>query len=163
MLGIAVRIDRVIYRIEVEVCMLFLAVIVVVLGLNVFLRYTFSSPLAWIPDLSTLLLIWITFVGASAFYKNQGHIAIQAFVSLLSPSVRLGFGCFVAAIIGLIVFITGSIALQAIQVQKNQLITALGLPRSFFSFPIVWASISMFLTSCIRVLLFFRSKRNPIN
>ncbi|MDF3919188.1 TRAP transporter small permease [Salinicola sp. LHM] len=43
---------------------------------NVFMRYLFSSPLAWSEEILQLLMVWATFLGASALVRRNEHVLI---------------------------------------------------------------------------------------
>lgn len=43
---------------------------------NIFMRYLFHSPLAWSEEVLQLLLIWVTFLGASALVRYNEHVLI---------------------------------------------------------------------------------------
>ncbi|WP_110668044.1 TRAP transporter small permease [Salinicola halophilus] len=43
---------------------------------NVFMRYFLSSPLAWSEEILQLLLVWASFLGASALVRRNEHVLI---------------------------------------------------------------------------------------
>lgn len=51
--------------------------IVLIMGLQIFLRYIFGEALAWPEELSRYLFIWFTFLGMSYSIKNKSHIRID--------------------------------------------------------------------------------------
>lgn len=60
---------------------------VVLVFTNVVL-HQFSRDLAWVIELSELLLVWVTFLGAAAATRRGGHMAVGELVALLGPVGR---------------------------------------------------------------------------
>ena len=53
----------------------------------VVMRYVFSDTPVWGEEGVRLLLVWLTFMGASIGLKHDTHIRINAFDSILPPKV----------------------------------------------------------------------------
>ena len=64
-------------------CALILAGIAGVLCLQVVMRYVLANPLIWADEAARILMVWLTFVGATLAYRTKSHIAI----TLLSDSI----------------------------------------------------------------------------
>ncbi|MDQ3059934.1 MAG: TRAP transporter small permease [Pseudomonadota bacterium] len=72
-----------------------LAVMVVLVFTNVFLRYAFNSGIAVSEELSRWLFVWLTFMGAVVALNENGHLGTDAFVGKLplwGKKVCLGLG-----------------------------------------------------------------------
>lgn len=52
---------------------------------NVFMRYLFASPLAWSEEVLQLLLVWATFLGASALVRRNELVLIGLLSERLPP------------------------------------------------------------------------------
>lgn len=65
-----------------------LAVILSLTLAQVILRYFFDSPLLWSEELSRLLVVWMTFIGAAAVCWQGRHLSVDVFVVLLPERVR---------------------------------------------------------------------------
>jgi TRAP-type C4-dicarboxylate transport system permease small subunit len=52
---------------------------------QVVMRYVFSAPLVWPEELATLLLAWITFLGAAAVQADDSHLGIDTLRAYLAP------------------------------------------------------------------------------
>ncbi len=57
-----------------------------VIGLQVFFRYALNDSLFWSEELGRLILVWLTFLGASVAYKRGAHIGVDALVNALPPA-----------------------------------------------------------------------------
>lgn len=65
-----------------------LAVIVGIMLLAVWTRYVDNDPVAWSEQLSRILFVWITFLGAAVLYRRGYHLAVTYFLDLLPPPLR---------------------------------------------------------------------------
>lgn len=73
---------------EVALSAAFLTVTVLVVIINVILRYGFKSGLFWVEEVATVSFIWSVFVGAAAAYRHKMHIGIDLITSLFPERVR---------------------------------------------------------------------------
>ena len=65
-------IDRIVARFEYYLLLMLTLIVTVILVLQVILRYVFSNPLFWAEEVSTILLVFITFLGLSLLvYRRQ--------------------------------------------------------------------------------------------
>ncbi|QCK85685.1 TRAP transporter small permease [Phreatobacter aquaticus] len=75
-----------------EIAKLFLgtcvAAIVLITIAAVWWRYVINSPIAWIEQVSNMLFIWITFVGAAVLYRQKLHIGVDMFMDMLKGRAK---------------------------------------------------------------------------
>ena len=62
-----------------------LAVMVVLVFGNVFMRYAFNSGFTLSEELSRWLFVWLTFLGAVVALRENGHLGTDMLVGKLSP------------------------------------------------------------------------------
>lgn len=67
-----------------------LAGIVGASALQVCFRYVLNAPLPWPEEVSSLLLVWLTYVGALVLPESRLHVAIDALYGRLPPAARRG-------------------------------------------------------------------------
>lgn len=98
---------------------LFLCVTVLVVIVNVALRYLFHGGLFWAEEVATTSFIWSVFIGSAAAYRYKMHIGID-FISQLGPAK---FRAAVAVIINfLMLIINGYIVyLSTLFISANKL------------------------------------------
>lgn len=60
----------------------------VALTYDVIARFLFHSPTSWAADVSTIMQIWVVYVGMAYVLKERNLIRITAFVRLASPFWR---------------------------------------------------------------------------
>lgn len=77
-------VDR-LMRLDEVIASLALFGLFVVAVANVFMRYLLSAPLAWSEEVLQLLMVWATFLGASALVRRNEHVLIGLLNDKLSP------------------------------------------------------------------------------
>ncbi len=114
-------------------------------------RYGFHHPLTWPEELCTLLLVWMTFLGASLLLKKEQHIEIDFFTKLLPQRAQqvLALVNYVLMFGFLVVVAWGAYKLQFFQ--SRHYTVALGIPKNYFSLPVLISSVLM----CLYILLAF--------
>ncbi|WP_432415183.1 TRAP transporter small permease [Chromohalobacter israelensis] len=68
-------IDRIMRLDEVLASAALFAIFLVAI-VNIFMRYLFDTPLAWTEEVLQLLMVWATFLGASALVRRNEHVLI---------------------------------------------------------------------------------------
>ncbi|MGR5503187.1 TRAP transporter small permease [Vibrio sp. DNB22_10_4] len=86
-------------RIEEWVITLLLANIVILIFVQVCMRYVFNSSLSWSEELVTWSFIWFIWVGVSYGFKTRKHICVTAFVDLLPQRAKVILNILVSVII----------------------------------------------------------------
>jgi TRAP-type C4-dicarboxylate transport system permease small subunit len=64
------------------------AAIVLITLAAVWWRYVVNAPIAWIEQVSNILFIWITFVGAAVLYRQKLHIGVDMFIEMLKGRAK---------------------------------------------------------------------------
>jgi len=57
----------------------------VIVAVQVFCRYVLNHSLFWSEELARFLLVWLTFLGASAAYRRKAHPTIDVIYGRLRP------------------------------------------------------------------------------
>lgn len=135
-----------------------MAIMSVLVFINVVLRYGFNSSIGTSEELSRLLFVWLTFLGAiSAFAKNS-HVRVDSFLNRMPSKLR-----HVISILSdlAMLFVCGMILVgcwRLSALNTNNFLPVSGVPVSVLYFAGVPASI------CIGGMLitrFWRSLANP--
>jgi len=66
---------------EEILCSVFLVTMIVLVIVNVFLRYLFSYSIFWAEEVATICFVWLVFVGASATYKHKMDMGIDVLIT----------------------------------------------------------------------------------
>lgn len=64
------------------------AAIVLITLASVWWRYVINAPIAWVEQVSNILFIWITFIGAAVLYRQKLHIGVDMFIGMLKGRAR---------------------------------------------------------------------------
>ncbi|HLR52770.1 MAG TPA: TRAP transporter small permease [Candidatus Avamphibacillus sp.] len=111
--------------------------IIILVGLNVLMRYVFISPIAWTEEISIALFVWMTFIGVSSAMKRGGHIGVDYFVRKMPFSLKVvsevirGF-----AIMLVLVYIFIVLGFDLIDASSRKKTTILGMQYKFIYFAI---------------------------
>jgi len=92
------RLMRLIGLVEETLAVLLLIGISAVVLLQVFGRYIFVNPFIWPEELTRLMLVWLTFVGAAAVTRRGAHIAVDMLIRRLPPVTALVLATLVEAV-----------------------------------------------------------------
>ena len=79
--------------IEKTVAGVFLMLIVLSMGTQVFARYVFDKPFQWSEELARLALIWMTFVSATFVLADGQHIAVDMLSNRLGARGKFWIEC----------------------------------------------------------------------
>jgi TRAP-type transport system small permease protein len=85
------------------------AIVVITLA-AVWWRYALNAPLAWPEQVSRIMFVWVTFVGAAVLYRERLHIAIDMFVLRLSKPLQRATAWLIEGVVlifNLVLFIYG--------------------------------------------------------
>jgi TRAP-type transport system small permease protein len=124
-------------NLEEIACGLLLASIIVVMFLEVVLRYLFKAPFLWTDEYTRLALIWMTFLGVIVAVKRGSHITVDVLVLRFSRPWQKG-----CALVGKLVFLGFSVLMILNGIQLTILkmgipTPALGWSWGLFYFPLV--------------------------
>jgi len=65
-----------------------LVVITLIIPLGVFMRYVVNRPIGWPEPAAVIMMITFSFIGGAAVYRANVHIAVQALLKAVRPSLR---------------------------------------------------------------------------
>ncbi len=87
-----------------------ISITVVLVIVNVFLRYGFGFTLPWGQELSVICFIWAVYLGISSCYKNNLHMGVDAILSVLPQRALAPFRLlvlfFLLSLNGLLAFLS---------------------------------------------------------
>ena len=67
---------------------LLIGAIVLITLAAVWWRYVIEDPLSWTEQLSRILFVWVTFLGAAVLYREKNHITIDMFLGMMPPPLK---------------------------------------------------------------------------
>lgn len=135
-------------KIETVIGVVIFATIVIIVVLQVALRFGLGKSILWAVELSELLFIYLSFIMADVVYKDRGHIKIDYFYGKLSSTWK-SLVSIVSYVLILVLFLYSlpeSITLIKMQ-SGHTLAVALPLNKSYWTFPVLIAFSSMIFTT----------------
>ena len=78
----------------------------------VMMRYVWNRPVPWIVEISSYLMLYITFLGTAWLQRKGGHVEVDLFTGRLKPRVRAAFKTITSlggAVVGFILAWKGSL------------------------------------------------------
>lgn len=119
------------------VCMILLALMVVVTGLQIVCRVFFTA-LPWSEELARYLMVWLTFIGAGCVYKHAGHISVTLAQALLPDLGKKGMQVLVHLLCGALFVVAVWFGVKYMGLQAKQLSAALRIPMKwvYLSIPV---------------------------
>lgn len=131
---------------------LLLGFMVVIVFLNVVLRYGFNSGIHLSDELSRYALVWLTFLGAVLTLLDNNHVNIETLVALLSRRGRLVCMAAVQIIILIcsLLMLLGTIALHPLN--QTMRATVSGIPMNWVSDVLGVAAVGFGLIAAYRLV-----------
>lgn len=157
------RLNKFITAAEKWGCVLILSVIVSSILLQVFSRYFLGNPLTWPEELSTFLLVWVTFLGASWVIKQSRHAAVESFVNLLPVRLKLVVGIAVNLIISCFLVLVLVSSFSLFPHLWDVRTVSLRIPRCCFLLAVIVSFSSMLVFFIEDILTKIQSVRNKEN
>lgn len=117
-------------HLEDTILMIFLLAMVLVLGLQVVMRYIFNSSLTWSEELTRYLFVWSTFISISFCFKHDSSIKIDQFFKLFPKKSQklLDTMAHIIMIFFMLVLFYQAVLLTNNTMQTGQVSPAMGLP-----------------------------------
>jgi TRAP-type C4-dicarboxylate transport system permease small subunit len=102
------RIAYIFKNLEEIICGTFLVSMVLLVIVNVLLRFFFSYSIFWAEEVATICFVWAVFIGGAATYKNRMDIGIDILITKMPEgvqrAVRFGVDVLLLAINGYIFY-----------------------------------------------------------
>jgi len=113
-----------------------MAAMVIVVSLQVLLRYVFNTSLDWAEDVARLLFVWSIFLAIPLGVKQGSHIAIELFTVHLAPAARrrlfraMALGC--GALMAVVCYQSTLLTVQ----QWDEFMPTLNVTAALFMVPV---------------------------
>jgi len=120
-------------HIEEVILMTLLSLMVIVVVIQVFMRYVMNNSLSWPEELTRYFFIWFTFVGMSYCISNNSNVKIDIFVNIFPSRVQAVILLIVDLSVLVFFIFLGSHGISALAkiVKSGQQSPALGIPMEF--------------------------------
>lgn len=135
---------------------------VLIVFLNVILRYFFHSGLTWSEELARYQFVWVVFLGAILAYKDKGHLAVDLLVGVVPKRLqKVLFLLSNAVIIAVLVLLIHGLV-RLIYLSQGTLSPALEMPVNILSYAGLLACFCMAFMAILQTIQFvFLDKSYP--
>ena len=127
-------------------------------GAQVFCRYVLNHSLFWSEEMGRILLVWITFLGATAAYKRKAHVGIDIIVRRLPEVGRKVVEGFVISVSMAFFWVMVFYGIVFIRFVADQKTAALGIPMAL-CYAVLPLSGSIFTVHAVSQILDLYSTR----
>ena len=133
-------------------------VVVVLLTLaQIFCRFVLNAPLIWSEELTRVLIVWMTFLGAAVVCWDGRHLNIDVLFGILPAAVKHVVRIINALIaIGLCIILV-SPTMRLVEIENFAELGALGIPSGIVRLPVAIGAVLMALAIALRLL--YRRRR----
>jgi len=139
-------------RAEELIAMALVAALLVVVNLQIFARYIFHHPFIWPEEVSRLLLVWITFIGAAALTRRGADLAVDTFIDML-PQRRRRILLLVRDALLVVVFaVIGLQGFELARAVNGMPLVATGWPTAMLAWPVI-AGAALTVFHCVLRLI----------
>ncbi len=101
---------------------------------QVFTRYVLRDPSSWTEELATMLLIWVSLLGASVGFIRKSHLGVDYFVNKLNDRSRTIVELTVYLLITIFsagILMYGGYKIVSLTLENRQLSPALGIEMGY--------------------------------
>jgi TRAP-type C4-dicarboxylate transport system permease small subunit len=123
-----------------------------IVTLEVFCRYLLNHSLFWAEELARYILVWLTFLGATAAYRRKAHPGIEILSSKMGPRLHRANTIFVHCISLSLFLVMIYYGINFSYFVRLQITPALSLPK-WIIFAIIPVSGLVFVCHCLLFLL----------
>ncbi len=127
-------------------CGMIMLALVLLISLEVMLRFFFDLPIDWIVEIAVLLFVWMSMLGAAAAVPAAAHMALRPLSARLGPAGARLLSVFVSLLIvafGLFLLVSGYGYVQSL---NGEVMPVSGLPSAWggADFPVAGALMMIF-------------------
>lgn len=117
-----------------------LAAIVLLISVNVFMRYVLNASLSWGEELTLWLFVWFVWVAVSYAFQQGSHVRITFVRDVFSPSRQRMFevvvDLLVIGFLGILTVQCVKLMLQPFVISQNSVVLGLPIPVLYASAPV---------------------------
>ena len=127
-------------NLEKMLCVVFLALMSIIIVLQVFFRYVLNNSLSWSEELARYLFIWMIYIGISYGVKLDKRICVDAVYTFMPKGIKRGYAivAYILFLIFAVAIIYYGILVVGMQITSGQVSPAMGLPMQYvYAAPVV--------------------------
>jgi len=121
------------------------AAMILIVTLQVVLRYGFNSSIDWSEEISRLLFVWCMFLAIPLGIREGAHVGIELLVTHIAPAARaaLAKACALGAAAMMVVVFWQAVSVAALT--WDEMMQSVNLSTNWFMVPVAIAAAHSFL------------------
>lgn len=121
------------------------AAMILIVTLQVLLRYGFNSSIDWSEEISRLLFVWCMFLAIPLGIREGAHVGIELLVAHIAPAARarLAKACALGGAAMMVVVFWQAVAVAALT--WDEMMQSVNLSTNWFMVPVAIAAAHSFL------------------
>ncbi len=135
-----------------------MAAIVLLVFINVAMRYILNSGLTWSEEIAVNLFVWVIFLGAILAALEGSHIKVDLLTNQLSPKMQKVFLVIANSFVLLAMGVLISGGLTVVEVTQRNVSAATGIPFSYVSVSLVIFAVSIIFITLYQTYKSLRSE-----
>ena len=141
---------------RIAVALALITVVLLTLA-QIFFRFVLNAPLIWSEELSRLLVVWMTFIGAAVVCWDGRHLNVDVMFNLLPVAARNVVRVINAVISIALLVILVSPTMRLVEIENFAELGALEIPSGIVRLPVAVGAVLMALAIALRLL--YRRRR----
>jgi TRAP-type C4-dicarboxylate transport system permease small subunit len=159
---LAKRIVEWICKIEAFLAGFLLAIATGSIGLQLASRALRDRALPWPEEFCVILLIYLSFLGAGALYKQQAHLGVDFFIRRFLPKHKQALAARIVWFLSLIAFVL--LLIGALKGMKHSMMytsgAAIPIKRGYLRLPVIFMCLTNLFASAVFLLELPKNKTN---
>jgi len=152
---------------EQAILVMLLAMIVLIMLLQVIMRYVFNNSLSWPEELARILFVWFTFIGLSYSTAKRIHVRIDLLVNVFPAGLKNTILFLVDLLMLSFFIIIGAKGISALNklVISGQATAALGIPIQYIMSALevgIILSIARLIQNIVKDLISYKNKHSML-
>lgn len=82
------RIRRAVGVLVLGICLVLFGICTALLGVDIFMRYVFEAPMAYVSEIVTIAFIYVYLLGAAALYARNEDLVLDILYNRVGPRMR---------------------------------------------------------------------------
>ncbi len=135
------------------------ATIVALTIAQVFFRVALDSPLVWSEELSRLLLVWVTFIGAAVICWDGTHLNVDVVFVHLGPRIRRLVRAFNSVVALVFLAVLAWYSIKMVEIEHITTLGSMDIPASFLRVPATIGGVLMIVFIVLRRFYLLRREK----
>ncbi|PLV59167.1 TRAP transporter small permease [Thermotoga sp. KOL6] len=144
------KISKLVEKVIIYFAVIGLAAMLVIIFYQVIARYVFNNPPSWSEEISLLIMIWISLLGAGVGVRSGIHMKVELFTNLLPEWFKKTLEFIVLILIGSFGYVMAKYS-YILSVRLPNRMPATGIPVWWMYLPAMVSGILIIFSVFIRI------------